>query len=380
MRLYLAEARTRGLIGSSSATAAFGLLIVYYFSGGWILPSVSTPLGLVLGLLGFATFFGTMGAIESISKSSSDRATIDTYALAVAFGSAAAAVSDSLGMVRQVSPVPSLGSAGGGLVDGLPVLGFAELLGFLVVEAALLFFCFYRIGRLANSRLFVLAGALYAFNVVSRDLLTTILFEFGAIILFLSFLRMRPEVDSQRLKRSWAEVPKGRLGAFSSIWFTDDGIFKVRPIMASVTLLVFVCLYSVDFVGQAIFQRYDVNGSLSPETTSQIVFQDAAFFAVIMALILLSRYRYPTFSEDVVTRRANSRIPWERVTKIEPKIRKAKRGRATIGVTLEASHPGAPYPETYLILVDRRLMEALDELVQRKLGRTLLTKEQGRGA
>jgi len=202
LRLSLAEARSRGLIGTSSAAIAFVLLIAYYFSGGRTSPTVSTPLGVVLGLLGLATFLGTVGAMESISKSFSNRTTVDTYVLALAFGSGAAAVSESLGMVGQLSIVPSFGSVGGGLVDGLPALGFAELLGFLVAEAALLFFCFYRLARLTHNRLFVLAGTAYAVNVISRDLLTTFLFGFGAIVLFLSFLRMRPEADSQGLKAS----------------------------------------------------------------------------------------------------------------------------------------------------------------------------------
>jgi hypothetical protein len=376
--LSLAEARTRGLIGSSAAAIIFALSFAYH-SGGNTASSGLTPLGVVVGLLGLLGLFGIVGAMESISKSFSNRFVVDTYVLALALGFAASAVSEMLGLVGQPSLVPSFGSVGAGLVDGLPVLGFAELFGFLVAEAALLFLCFYRIARLTNNRLFVLAGTVYGVNAISRDLLTTSLLSFGSIILFISFLKTRPEAASQGSKLSWNDVPKGRLGALSSIWFTEDGIFKVRPILASVTLLVFACLYSVSFVGQTIFQRYDVNGNLSPETTTQIVFQDAGVFVVIVAFILLSRYRYPRFSEDEVTRRANRRISWDGVTKIEPKVRTARGGRWTVGVTLEANPPGASYPETYPIVVDRRLMGALNELVQRKLGRTLLTEEKKSG-
>ena len=353
MPLSLREARIYGLTGATAQSISYAVLLLAYLSGQTPLATQFSALSIAVGLLGLVAFIGNIGALESISKSLSERSVIDSYVLALAFSAATAAVSSMIGLTQPMNmwPIKATGSL---QTINLSIVNLVLPVAPALVESALVVFCFFRVSKFLGNNLFMVAGIVSALSLVPRVFLGSMLFDLAPFLLVAAFLTTPKEMPSKGEAAAWTDVPKALMSrpqSYSSLWFTDEAIFRVRPVLANVKYVVWACTYAVGFVAQSIYQHFDVNGNLSPPTSAETAFEGAAVFALLVGFVVLSRYRYARFAPEEATNRAIERIPWGDISSVTVKGRQ---------VTVLAQ-------KEYVARGDKRQLAMVDALAKQRL-------------
>jgi len=351
--MSLERSRTYGLVGSSLLLLSTLLLVTLFRTSPGLEPSTNPIVLIVAGVPVLIGFFALLYSIESISKAVARRSAVDSFVMALAFGSVGTAVSQAYGLNSSLGSTSILAAPFTiPLVTNASAVGYALVITFHILEGIFFLICLRILGGVFSNRIFLVAGVAFFVGEVVGSFVGSYV---SIPILALLIVAFWASNVNKASTGGWTEVPKARVSAFSSLWFTDDGVFRVSLWLTNAAVAVYFILWVTFLVGQPIFQRYDVQGNLSPPTTTENVVENLAIFVLLCGFVLASRRRYPEYVPIEATRNSLEEISWDEFTSV--KIR----GSRLVMWLLT-------YVGEYEAGVNKDDRPGLIELLQRKLG------------
>jgi hypothetical protein len=352
--LPFAEARSSGFAGAALLCEVTVALVGLFPQGAPPLADASWwAYALLVGFPGLLAFILLLWSFEEFSKSRSDRSAVDSYILALGFGGASYGVAHLIGVRSPIGWVIPIGADFAPRLGSGTPLGYVGMLVLLLTGACLLARCVWHVGQATGERLFLVTGGLYVGAALSSPLLGSALFDFAPFLLALSFWKTKATVADTPIegRRGWYDVPKIIVDATSRFWFADEGIFVVRPVLATLSSVVLGIIFTIDFIFQAT-QPYDASGFQSPVPPFLQFVEGLVLLGALCIFLLLSRWRYPRLMAEEVIARSRVKIPWadvSRVTLTSPSISKLSRLKIARGAAVSVTagnktHHGSIFP------------------------------------